>query len=259
MSVVFTFNSVTSTTMGLTVIDVIKPIMPKQKETVSDIPGRNGLLQMSKKFTSNEITVKCLLEGTSYSNLVTKLQALSVYLYSDEDKVLTFDDEVDRYWNAQHIDTVTIKKTYRYCIMDLVFTCNDPFGYAVTETTDSQTITSNPTKYNVTNSGSYYVFPVFTITFNANQSHIFVENTGISDNRFDISKTFVISDVLIVDCKNGTITLNGTYSPAGFGDGGEGIADWVMLSTGVNEIQVGTDDVTINATVAMAFNKIYLY
>jgi predicted phage tail component-like protein len=256
---IFTFNSVTSTTMGLVIVDVQKPLMPTQKESLSDIPGRNGMFQMSKKFTTNKINVRCFLEGSSASDLVTKLQALSGYMYSDGDESLIFDDESDRYYNAQHIDTVLVKRTYRYCFIDLVFSCNDPFAYAVTETTDSQTITALATKYNVTNVGQYYTFPTFTITFNAVQTHIYVENTGISDNRFDIAKAFSASDVLVVDCKNGTIKLNGTNSPSGFGDGGSGIADWVMLSTGTNEIQVGSDDATINVTVAMAFNKVYLH
>ena len=255
----FTFHSVTGTTMGLVVADIQKSLMPPQKESISDIPGRNGLYQMSKKFTTNTINVRCFLEGSSQADLVTKLQALAGYMYSDGDEVLTFDDESDRYYNAQHIQTVIIQRTYRYCFIDLVFNCNDPFAYAVTETTDTQTITALATKYNVTNVGQYYTFPTFTITFNDTQTHIYIENTGIEDNRFDIAKAFVATDVLVVDCKNGTIKLNGSNSPSGFGDGGSGIADWVMLSSGVNEIQVGSDDSTINVTVAMAFNKVYLY
>ena len=259
MSVVMTFNSVTSTTMGLTVIDVQKPILPPQNETTIDIPKYPGITQFSKKFIDNTITVKGILIGTSTADLVTKLKALAGYLYFDADKTLSFNDETDRDWQAQHIDTVIIARTYRYCFLDLIFKCNDPFAYDTTPTTDSQNITVLDTTYVVANGGQYYAYPVITITFNAAQTHVYVENNTIVDNRFDISKTFNINDVLVIDCKNGTIKLNGTNSPAGFGDGGEGLAEWISLAAGNNELQVGSDDVTINITVALSFDKPYLY
>lgn len=259
MSVVFTFNSVTSTTMGLTVLDVQKPVIPPQKKKSVDVSGRSGVTQMSKKFIQNEIVVKCLLKGTSYADLITKLKALAAYLYSDDDETLSFDDETDRAYLAQHIDTVIGNRTYMYAFLDLVFTCNDPFAYAVAPTPDTQAITVLDTIYVLANSGHYYAYPVITITFNAAQTHIYVQNNGISGNRFDISKTFAINDELEIDCKNGTIKLNGNYSPAGFGDGGQELAEWIILTIGNNTIQVGSDDATINITVALSFNKVYLY
>ena len=259
MSVVMTFNSVTSTTMGLTIIDVQKPIMPPQNETTIDIPKYPGITQFSKKFINNTITVKGVLIGTSTADLVTKLEALGAYLYSDTDKTLSFDDQTDRDWQAQHIDTVIVARTYRFCFLDLIFKCNDPFAYDTTPTTDSQNITVKDTTYVVANGGQYYAYPTVTITFNATQTHVYVANNSISGNRFDISKAFQISDVLVIDCKNGTIKLNGVNSPAGFGDGGLTLAEWIILATGNNSLQVGTDDATINITIALSFDKPYLY
>ncbi len=259
MSVVMTFNSVTSTTMGLTITEVQKPVLPPQKVSTIDIAGKSGEYQSSKKLTSNKIVVKCYLLGTSYADLITKLKALAGYLYSDTDKTLVFDDESDRDYQAQHISTVITSKTYRICKLDLVFTCNDPFAYDTTATTNSQAITVDDTTYIVANGGHYYAYPVITITFNQSQTHIYVENNTITDNRFDISKAFVNTDVLEIDCKNKTIKLNGSYSPAGFGDGGESLAEWIMLAVGNNELAVGTDDGSINVTVALSFEKPYLY
>lgn len=259
MSVVMTFNSVTSTTMGLTITDVQKPLMPPQKDVTVNVPGSSGVTQFSKKFIDNKIVVKCILIGTSYADLVTKLISLSGYLYSDEDKLLSFDDETGKEWNAQHIDTVVVKKTYKYAWLDLVFSCNDPFGYATTATSDDQTITVNPTTKVIANAGQYYVFPVVTITFVQAQTHIYVENDNISENRFDISKTFDIGDVLVVDCKNKTVKLNGTADYSGFGSGGDGLAEWLMLNTGNNSITIGSTDATISITVNISFDKTYLY
>ncbi len=257
MSVTFTYNLVSSTTMGLTVIDVKKPIIPPQKEILADVPKYNGLVQFSKKFTSNNIVVKSLLTGTSYADLITKLKALSAYLYSDEDEQLIFDDESDRYYLAQHIDTVIGKRTYRYCYLDLVFTCNDPFAYATSGDTDTQSHASKGFTYNITNSGQYYAYGTVTITFHQSQTHIYVENKTVIGSRFDISKAFVNNDVLVVNAKTMSITLNGTYSPAGFGDGGTSSAEFILLATGINMFEVGTDDGTLDATIVTTFSKTY--
>ena len=71
MSVVFTYNSVTSTTMGLTVIDVNKPVIPPQHEQIIDIPKFSGAVQAYKKFIPNQIIVRCVLVGTSVADLVS--------------------------------------------------------------------------------------------------------------------------------------------------------------------------------------------
>lgn len=259
MSVVFTFNTVTSTTMGLTVIDILKPIMPPQKVTNIDIPMQSGSVQSSKKFTQNEIVVKCLLKGTSYADLITKLKALAGYLYSDDDKVLSFDDETDRYYNAQHTDTVIGKRTYMYAFLDLVFTCNDPFAYDTTPTTDTQVITVLDTTYTLNNAGQYDAYPVITITFNAAQTHVYVENTSVTENRFDISNNFMVDDQLEIDCKNKTVKLNDVTDYTGVGDGGETLAEWLVLKAGDNVISVGSDDVTIDVDVEFIYSKTYLY
>lgn len=262
MSVVMTFNSVTSTTMGFTVIEVQKPLIAPVEQTVINIPKYRGTYQSNRKFSTNEITVRGYVIGTSYADLVTKLKALSGYLYSETDETLSFDDESDRAYQAQHVETVITHKTYRVCYLDLIFTCHDPFAYDTTATTDSQTITSSGTTYVVANAGHTYAFPVITITFNADQQHVYVANNTIVDdvaNRFDISKAFSSGDVLVVDCKNGTIKLNGANSPAGFGDGGSELAEWIMLAVGSNELEVGTTDESINVDVDISFEKVYLY
>ncbi len=245
--------------MGLVLLDVAKPILSPQKDISIDIPGYPGSVRSSKKFIDNNITVNCLIAASSYSDLLTKLKALSAYLYSDDDKVLSFDDESDRYYNAQHINTVIGKRNCNLYYIDLVFTCNDPFAYDTTATSDNQTITVNSTTKVIANAGQYYAFPIVTITFVQTQTHIYIENDNIADNRFDISKAFNISDVLIIDCKNKTIKLNGIADYSGFGDGGEGLAEWLMLAAGNNSITTGTTDATINVTVNISFDKVYFY
>lgn len=242
--------------------DVIKGLMPHQKEVSIDIPKISGYTQLDKKYIPRPVTLKGYIEGTSFANLLTRIENLAAFLYSDSDQQLIISDQTDRYYNAQYLDYYEVKKKDTYALIDLIFTCNDPFAYDTTPDTDSQSnITVNDTTYNVTNSGNYYTYPTITITFNQVQSHIYVQNNTVTGNRFDISKSFVNTDELVVNCKTGVITLNDSDSPAGFGDGGSEYAKLIILGFGdnaVNQIQVGTDDETIDMDVDMSWEKVYL-
>ncbi|MCL5069675.1 MAG: phage tail family protein, partial [Actinobacteria bacterium] len=103
-----------------------------------------------------------------------------------------------------------------------------------------------------------FAFPIIAITFKQSQTHIYLQNNNINDCRFDISKAFVSNDVLVLDTKTMSITLNDIYSPAGFGDGGTKKAEFIILRSGANEMQIGTDDATIKVDVNVFFRKTYL-
>lgn len=236
--------------------DIKKPLSPKQKQKIIDIPKRPGLIQVTKKFESYELILNGYVESTS---LTTTLQTLSGALRSDDDVKLILSNATDRYWNVQYLDSRVIEQRDNYALVDLVFTCNDPFGYSVTNDTNNTNITTLNDTYNVTNLGHDYARPVITITFNQSQSHIYMQSNNVVGNRFDISKSFVSGDELEIDCKDETVKLNGVSSPIGFGSGGDGMAEFLLLAVGANEIQVGSDDETINISINLTWQRVYLY
>lgn len=256
------FGGTNLSTKDFYIYDIKKPLSPKQKLSTIDIPRQSGVIVASKKFTGNEIILYGIMDCASYDDLTTKIENLAAFLHGDSDKKLISSKQTDRYWNVQYLDYEVINQRDDYALVNLTFTANDPFSYAITPTTANQTITTSSTTYIVANGGHTYSFPVITITFNADMQHIYIANNTIVDdvaNRFDISKAFASGDVLVVDCKNGTIKLNGASSPAGFGDGGSELAEWIMLATGNNELEVGSSDATINVDVDISFEKVYLY
>ena len=236
--------------------DIKKPLSPKQTQKTIDIPKRPGLIQVTKKFESYQLILNGYVEATS---LTTTLQTLSGALRSDDDVKLILSNATDRYWNVQYLDSRVIEQRDTYALVDLIFTCNDPFGYAITEDINNTDITIPGTTYLVTNGGHYYARPVITITFNQPQTHIYVQSNNVVGNRFDIAKSFLANDELEIDCKNETVKLNGNFSPSGFGDGGMIKAEFLLLNTGLNELQVGTDDDTLNISISLRWRKVYLY
>lgn len=255
----FSLNGINASTKYFSTARIIKPVLPQQEQTIFDIPGKPGTTQSFKKFKLRPITISGTLEGTDPDDLITNLQNLSAYLYSDTDKQLIFSNEDDRYYNAQYLDYSEVLREGSYSLLDLKFTCNDPFGYAITPDADTKSnITAKNYIWTITNSGQYYAFPIITITFKQGQSHIYLQNNNINDCRFDISKAFISNDVLVLDTKTMSITLNNLYSPTGFGDGGSKKTEFIILKTGSNELEVGTDDSTIKVDVGVWFRKTYL-
>lgn len=238
-------------------IHFVKGVMPPQKQYTFDPPGRDGIIQVRKKFEPRPITIQGYIEGTSHTTLISRIQDLASFLYEDSDVQLILSNESDRYYNAQYLDYVEVKRRKDYALLDLIFECNDPFAYDTTASTDSEAgITTNDHTYTETNNGHYYAYPTVTFTFNQAQEHVYIQNNNISGNRFDISKPFATNDSLVIDCKDGTIKLNGTTSPAGFGD--DGSAEWLVLRAGSNQLQVGSTDASIDVDCDLSYEKVYL-
>ena len=234
-------------------------LMPRQKKTKIDIPDIHGYIQLKKKFLPRDIPILGILHADTKAQLITRIPTFAEFCYSDDPVQLIFNDKSDRYYLVEYDDTQELQKRGQFVPMRLQFTADDPFGYAVTPDSDTQAgVVVKGTTWNITNSGQTYAFPTITITFNQSQSHIYIANNSISGNRIDISKSFVDTNVLVINSKTMAITLGGSYSPAGFGDGGTGKAGYILLKTGVNELEVSTDDGTINVDIKTEFRKVYL-
>lgn len=255
----FSFKSIDAVDLDFVTTRIINPPLARQIETIISIPKMVGYTQLSKKFANREIKVEGLLKGTSSVDLIANIEAFSDFLFNEGDEKLIFNNQLTRYYNAQHIKTIELLREEYYAMLLLIFTCNDPLAYAVTgDEVDKTGITTKGYTWNVSNLGQYYAYPTITITFNQSQTHIYIQNNDIVGNRFDISKSFSNGNILVVNSKTMVITLGGVHSPAGFGDGGDGEAGLILLRVGNNEFEVGTDDGTLNVDVKVNFNKTYL-
>jgi len=233
--------------------------LPSQKEISIDIPKIQGITQLYKKFTSRPMKIKGFIYGTSQANLDDKIDDLAEFLYSENDEPLIRNNFPDRYYNAQYNDYVEIDKDWASAQLELKFTLNDPFGYSLTPVNETETTTAKNHNWYHNNIGHFYSFPIVTITFHQNQSHIYLMNNTIAGCRFDITKAFLINDVLTVWGKDLSIKVNNVHSPAGFGDGGTGTAEYILFKKGINQLQVGTDDPTINVSVNINYRYVYFH
>jgi len=260
MSLDFTLNGTLASDKGFTTHNVDKDILAQMDRVFTEFNNYPGATEISRKFPKRIVGCDGRLVGSSYSNLITSIiPAFSVYLYTSGDVRLKFSDESDRFFNAQFYRFRKVQKFSRYRLMDLEFICAWPFAEDVTADDNTVSSPSNGQTWTETNSGHYYAYPTITITFNQTQSHIYISNTSISGNRIDISKSFVDTDVLVLNSRTLNITLNDAYSPAGLGDGGTGKCEFPILDyEDTNTFQVGTDDDTLDVDVNINFRKQYL-
>lgn len=255
----FSFKAINASAKSFVTTRIINPPLARQIETIISIPKMVGYTQLSKKFVNREIKVQGLLKCTSPTDLITKIEAFSDFLFNEEDEQLIFNNQATRYYNAQHIKTIELLREEFYAMLLLIFTCNDPLAYAITGDEVNETgITTKGYTWNINNVGQYYAYPTITITFNQSQTHIYIQNNNITGCRFDISKSFSNGDILKVNSKTMKILLDNVHSPAGFGDGGDEKAEFILLRVGNNELEVGTDDGTLNVDIKVNFNKTYL-
>ncbi len=259
MALDFSFATISALTKNFDTYKIIIPPLAEQKETKIDIPKMLGLTQLFKKFTKREIRILGKLYGSSHADLITNIQNFSAFLFSETDQQLIFNNQADRYFLAQHLRNIRLEREPAHTLLELRFTCNDPLPYAVTADDDTKSnITTKGYQWTITNNGQYWAYPVCTITFNQNQTHIYLRNTSVDGCRFDISKSFVNTDVLVINSKDISIRLNDVNSPAGFGDGGDGKAGYVLFKKGDNLMEIGTDDASLDVTININFRKIYL-
>jgi len=254
----FSYDNSNASSVNFELARYFDQLFPKQDSLSISVPMMPGELELLSKFLPREIPASGVLYKGS-GTLQAAIDNFSSFLCKDTAKELIFNDKTDRFYLAKHIDTVELQRRGAFVPLQLKFICKNPLGYAVTPTTvtKSGVVTDNYT-WTIVNAGQYYAWPVITITFHQAQSHIYIKNTSITNCRFDVSKSFLNNDVLVVDSWYMTINLNGSYSPAGFGDGGDSYAGMILIQKGNNTFQVGTDDASINVDVSVTYRKTYL-
>ncbi len=259
MSLDLTFDGTLISTVGFTVHNVDKDPLEQMDRIFFDPPGFPGAKELISKFPQRIVGCNGRLVGTSYDNLVTSIiPAFSSYLNKDEYVQLKFSDESDRYFLAKFHRFRRVRKESAWRLYDIEFKCEWPFSQDTTANDNTESSATRGHTWTETNNGHTYAYPTITVTFNQSQSHFYIKNNTISGIRFDISKSFVNTDVLVLNSMTLNVGLNGSTSFAGVGDGGEDKAEFMILGKGGNEIEVGTDDGTLDCDVQVVYRKNYL-
>ena len=171
----FTFNGINfKTEYGLHVIDRNGPFAPERKNTIEDLPYRDGGASFVGRFRPIRITLDCILEGDRDS-----LDSMKhVLALPDTEKELILDSEPDRYRLAKWLPT---GGNLQYAgvggfMLTLEFACSEAFAYGLTEKEFSGTITTNPDSFAVHSGvGTAHSWPIWKITAGTGGAPSYVE------------------------------------------------------------------------------------
>ena len=134
----------------------------------------------------------------------------------------------------------------------------DPFRYYKNPvTTDTETVDEASESMSVTNDGDIEVHPVITFTAGAgsNISKIRITSTTDAGKYFEYTpaSNLTSGDVLEIDCKEGTVELNGSSDIAHFNAGA-----FIKLLSGANSLTATITGTVGTNTCAFVFRKKYL-
>ena len=202
----FKLGGVTSSSLGLFVIDKEIPFMPEIEEQAEEMPGMDGGYDFGVRYKPKIIPVKVRLidcaSKTIYNNRLRTIAAkFNPRLGS---KPLIFDDEPDKMYFARLSETFSPTRIGLISNeFTLTFICYDPFTYSVEEKEKS-----GATQVTIEHVGSHLARPTLIITKTAGAAvtkNVRPDQTE-EEIRFNASAP---AGVFTIDSKEQTTLLDG--------------------------------------------------
>lgn len=231
-----TINGNESTGISGLIIVSLPPITkPAMRAQAEEIDGRDGDQIEKLGFSAYDKPIKIALVGN--------YDVDDVIEYFNQDGIITFSNEPDKYYRFEQLEGIDFEKLIRFKTADVVFHCQ-PFKYSTTESTLS---ISNPVSVSITNAGNYFSkpdliltgignvemsinsIPVLTIAFGDDQQTIIIDSEKM--NAYGANDHLLKNRLIIGNYEH--IKLNkgaNTISFVGFPDEDENIGEILELS-----------------------------
>lgn len=200
----FSLGGVSSSSLGLMLIDKEIPFMPEIEEQSEEMPGVDGGYDFGIRYKPKIIPVKVRLIETGSKYIYNKrLRDLASKLNPRLGaKPLIFDDERDKQYYARLSETFSptrlglISKEFT-----LSFICYDPFTYSVEEKD-----LTGATQITAVNEGSHIAKPIIYITKTAGAAKIRNTRPDETTEEIDFKSTSPAGEY-VLDCKEQTTLL----------------------------------------------------
>ena len=206
----FHFNDIdfSGASYGASKVRGLIPWAAPVSAATTPIARGDGAVMAASTFGPRAIEFSVIVEGTSATDLKTKLDAIAVALNERADCVLKFDYISTRYWNARFLGLDASLVNACTAQLALSFVASDPFAYAVTGSTDNSntiTLVAGDT-VTVTVGGTAFAYPTLVFTANATITQVVIENDA-TDDRLEWTGTLASGDALRVNCDPRTLLV----------------------------------------------------
>jgi len=266
MNVGLTFDKIHSTTKGLTINNIKRPILPTLRKRKMIVPGRHGSWDFENNtYDERIIIIECSINGKSLADVRNKARELASW-FRVKGKLI-FDDEPDKYYIGRTYSSIDPEQIMKYGKFTLTFEC-EPFAYYLVTTGEDILLNSDMTldsDITLDNRINY----LYSITADKT---IQVDNIGTFEVRpkIEISGTFstfiitingknltlnegINNEIIIIDNENYTVKKN-ELNKLGIVTGD--LNTFLELIPGINSVSIsGT---ALNCTVLFDFRPLYL-
>ena len=170
MAYSMSFNGIdmSGSTYGLTVRKASYPLSPEAVIPSISIPYHSGQFTSERWSQARQLSIPCVVVGTSASNLLTKLDAIALLLNEKTDKKLILDWQSDRYYLArlssierEHVGALAASLTLNFLVPD-------GHAYAASLTTQTEAPFTTAVAFDVPDSaallaGTQYCEPIINV------------------------------------------------------------------------------------------------
>jgi predicted phage tail component-like protein len=201
MSHGFTFNGVSSASLGVTMKSKNRQILPLANDSYLQIPGRQGSYLYPRELADRVIELDCGILQNSLENLRVKMRLISAWLYTANRASLSFDDEPGISYQAKLDKAIDLAQLYTMGTFTLEFRC-EPLAYGTLQTANFVT-----DAVTVNNAGTFPALPIFDATFTTTATEW---KAILGSSYVRVVNAFAIGNTLEIDCNTGKVLVNGT-------------------------------------------------
>jgi predicted phage tail component-like protein len=213
MAGAFTFSGTDMSAYGLTVTDH----NPEDYSiAVNTIQTKNQAYISGEYMPPRPLRLEVVIQGSSISDLKTKLSNIVSVLATGTEEYLVLDDDTTKRFKARFVGKSKLEKWGNTNWEGtLTFTCPDPRAYSTSETSSNHTIDADPKTVTETVGGNEITLPVWTLTAGETLTDVtIILKNNTTNEEITWEGSLASTDELEIDSQYWTVKKNGTESMA---------------------------------------------
>lgn len=205
-----------ATNVGIITNVIDHTSLPEKVAELYALADANGSAIPAINYPSKRITISGAIKGSSQSNLDVRIDEFKGY-FNGKDKNLdiAYGGSTRRYIATANSISISRQQKALWANFTVEFICTQPFGTDTTTTSITNTLNYTSATLNLTPTilgSAPYQLPIFTITIDAltgTGDYIQLSNDNNSQEMLIYGLGLTSGDVLVIDCANRFVTLNG--------------------------------------------------
>ena len=247
-----------STKVGIITNLIEHTSLPDKVATLYAMADANGSTIPSINYPTKKITIGGSIVGSTQADLDSRIDTFKGYFNGKEKNLdIAYGSSTRRYVATANAVSVIRKQKALFATFQIEFICTNPFGLDTSTTNlwtaktgfTSATFTETPT----VGGSAPYQLPIITITINSLTGagdYVQISNDNNNQEMLIYGLGLSASDVIIIDCSQRTVTVNGTEV--------DYYGTFLELEPGANSITYTDGFTTRNVDVSAVYTKRWL-